>query len=37
MMMPYSIAFLISWTLLLLVFYWLHWLIGPGVMMWLGG
>ncbi len=37
MMLPYSIAFLVSWTALLLVFYWLHWPIGPGVMMRLPG
>ena len=37
MMLPYSIAFLVSWTALLLAFYWLHWPIGPGVMMRLPG
>jgi aminobenzoyl-glutamate transport protein len=37
MMLPYSIAFLVSWTALLLMFYWLHWPIGPGVMMRLPG
>ena len=37
MMVPYSIAFLIAWTALLLVFYGLHWPIGPGVMMRLPG
>ena len=31
MMLPYSIVFLVMWTLLLLVFYWLGWPIGPGV------
>ena len=36
-MLPYSIAFLVSWTVLLLVFYGLHWPIGPGVMMRLPG
>ena len=37
LMLPYSIAFLVSWTALLLAFYWLHWPIGPGVMMRLPG
>jgi aminobenzoyl-glutamate transport protein len=37
LMMPYSIAFLIAWTILLLVFYALNWPIGPGVMMRLPG
>ena len=37
MMVPYSIAFLVAWTLLLLGFYWLNWPIGPGVMMRLAG
>jgi len=32
-MVPYAIAFAIFWTGLLLVFYWLHWPIGPGVSM----
>ncbi len=31
LMLPYSIAFLPMWTLLLLVFYWLNWPLGPGV------
>ncbi len=31
MMLPYSIAFLVLWTSLLLVFYWAGWPIGPGV------
>ena len=31
MMLPYSIVFLVMWTLLLLAFYWLGWPIGPGV------
>lgn len=31
MMLPYSIAFLVSWTLLMLAFYWFGWPIGPGV------
>jgi aminobenzoyl-glutamate transport protein len=33
MMLPYSLAFLPFWTLLLLVFYWLGWPIGPGTPM----
>jgi aminobenzoyl-glutamate transport protein len=37
MMVPYSIAFLIAWTALLLTFYLLHWPIGPGVPMRLPG
>jgi aminobenzoyl-glutamate transport protein len=37
MMVPYSIAFLVSWTTLLLLFNWLNWPIGPGVMMRLPG
>ena len=37
LMLPYSIAFFVAWTALLLVFYALHWPIGPGVMMRLGG
>lgn len=37
LMLPYSLAFLVAWTVLLLVFYWLHWPIGPGVMMRLAG
>lgn len=37
MMVPYSIAFLVAWTLLLVVFYLLNWPIGPGVMMRLPG
>jgi len=36
-MVPYSLAFLVVWTLLLLVFYGLNWPIGPGVMMRLAG
>jgi aminobenzoyl-glutamate transport protein len=36
-MVPYSLAFLVVWTLLLLVFYTLNWPIGPGVMMRLAG
>jgi aminobenzoyl-glutamate transport protein len=31
MMLPYSIAFLVLWTMLLMVFYWAGWPIGPGV------
>lgn len=31
MMLPYSVAFLILWTGLLLLFYWFGWPIGPGV------
>ena len=31
MMLPYSIVFLVMWTLLLLAFFWLGWPIGPGV------
>lgn len=31
MMLPYSIAFLPMWTLLLLAFYWFGWPLGPGV------
>ena len=37
MMVPYSIAFLVAWSALLLGFYWLNWPIGPGVMMRLPG
>ena len=37
MMVPYSLAFLVSWVVLMLVFYALHWPIGPGVMMRLPG
>ncbi len=37
LMLPYSIAFAIFWTALLLVFYGLNWPIGPGVMMRLPG
>jgi aminobenzoyl-glutamate transport protein len=37
MMVPYSIAFLVSWTALLLLFYALNWPIGPGVMIRLSG
>jgi aminobenzoyl-glutamate transport protein len=37
MMLPYAIAFLIAWTALLLVFYWLNLPIGPGVGMRLAG
>ena len=37
MMVPYSLAFLVSWLTLMLVFYFLHWQIGPGVMMRLPG
>jgi aminobenzoyl-glutamate transport protein len=37
MMVPYSIAFLVAWTTLLLAFYALGWPIGPGVMMRLPG
>jgi aminobenzoyl-glutamate transport protein len=33
MMLPYSLVFLPFWTLLLLVFYWLGWPIGPGTPM----
>jgi aminobenzoyl-glutamate transport protein len=36
-MLPYSIAFFLSWTTLLLVFYGLGWALGPGVMMRLPG
>jgi len=36
-MVPYSLAFLVVWTLLLLVFHALNWPIGPGVMMRLAG
>jgi aminobenzoyl-glutamate transport protein len=36
LMLPYSIAFLVMWTALLLVFYALGWDIGPGVGMRLG-
>ena len=36
-MVPYSLAFLVVWTLLLLAFYTLNWPIGPGVMMRLTG
>ena len=36
-MLPYSIAFLVAWTALLLVFYGLNLPIGPGVMMRLPG
>jgi aminobenzoyl-glutamate transport protein len=32
-MLPYSIAFIVLWTALLLVFYALGWPIGPGVPM----
>jgi aminobenzoyl-glutamate transport protein len=31
MMIPYSVTFIVFWTALLLVFYGLHWPIGPGV------
>jgi aminobenzoyl-glutamate transport protein len=31
MMIPYSITFLVFWTMLLLAFYLLGWPIGPGV------
>jgi aminobenzoyl-glutamate transport protein len=31
MMLPYTLAFLPMWTLLLLCFYWFGWPIGPGV------
>lgn len=37
MMIPYSIAFMVMWSVLLLVFYGLHWPIGPGVGMRLAG
>jgi aminobenzoyl-glutamate transport protein len=37
MMLPYFVAFLVFWTLLLLVFYWFHLPIGPGVGMRLAG
>jgi len=37
LMVPYSLSFLVVWTLLLLVFYGLNWPIGPGVMMRLPG
>lgn len=36
-MLPYSLAFFVSWTALLIVFYVLNWPIGPGVMMRLAG
>ncbi len=35
LMLPYAVAFLLSWMGLLLVFYWLRWDIGPGVKMFL--
>jgi len=31
LMLPYSGVFLVAWTVLLMVFYWLGWDIGPGV------
>lgn len=31
LMMPFAVAFMVVWTALLLVFYWLGWDIGPGV------
>jgi aminobenzoyl-glutamate transport protein len=31
LMLPYFIAFMITWSALLLVFYGLNWPIGPGV------
>ncbi len=37
LMVPYSIAFAVCWTALLLLFYALNWPIGPGVMMRLAG
>jgi aminobenzoyl-glutamate transport protein len=37
MMMPYSVAFIVMWTLLLVVFWAFGWPIGPGVGMRLGG
>ncbi|NOT34395.1 MAG: AbgT family transporter [Candidatus Eisenbacteria bacterium] len=37
MMLPYALAFLVFWTALLLLFYGMHWPIGPGVGMRLAG
>ncbi|MBI5169670.1 MAG: AbgT family transporter [Candidatus Eisenbacteria bacterium] len=36
MMLPYSTVFIVLWTALLLVFYFAHWQIGPGVQILLG-
>ena len=37
LMLPYSATFLVMWTMLLLVFYFAHWSIGPGVFFHLPG
>jgi aminobenzoyl-glutamate transport protein len=31
MMLPYFVWFVILWTLLVMLFYWANWPIGPGV------